>query len=442
MSRFNPTLNRYVEIGTTYDVSGNPEGKAYSEALYRNGQMPISFSNRKVNGKYRSGLTWLMWKVEQTTNPSAAVTTKNSGGTGKRSYSGSFSNEETAWRENPAIQTGRFRDGTLINDIGSVEAALSSRGSEAFNRMRPDLPSFDGAQEIGELKDLSGMYKSMVKDIKNAMTRHANRKANPGTKIRTNNKRRPADVGNFHLAVQFGWLPIVRSIQSYITAQRGLQKRLAQSIRDEGRNIRRRTVLPGGVNDTTTKIEFHNPTWRVMHPMLYYMSYNYGNRIWWSKLKQEYRTRSWAVASFRYLLPPGPRDVQWTSRMNRRLMGYYVTPSTVWNLMPWSWLADYFGTAGDFLQATSEGAFDSLVMNYGYMMTTQEQVTTAEQNQWVNLDAGGDYEVAAGEVVASTVTRAVIKVRIVGTPFGFGVKQGDLSAHQLGILGALGLSKL
>lgn len=431
-------------LGTFYNAWGYPDGEHSWNMNWRDGAMPISNSNRRApDGKYRSGYTWLMWKRTYGASPSQTVTTRNSGGTGKISYIGKFHLGNESWNENPAIKYGRFPDGRATDDGASLLRELEARGAEAYNRMRPDKPDFSIIQEILELKDVFGMVKNATKDIQNLM-----RKRNPpppgGPPSGSGSKKplRPSDVAEFHLALQFGWAPIVRSMLSAIKVHQNQQKRLSQLIRDEGRSIRRRTELhvdPGSSHVETVKL---TPTQRVLAPNLYYMSYHYGDKPWYRTTRTWHKTRAWAVARFRYLLPPGPRDVNWTKRMNRRLWGAYVTPSTVWNIMPWSWLADYFVSAGDFLEATSGGVTDCLIMEYCYLMMEQTQYYETEQNQWVLLDAGGDYQFTPGEVKATDWSTVTIKCRIRGSPFGWGVKQSDLSAHQLGILGALGLSRI
>lgn len=257
--------------------------------------------------------------------------------------------------------------------------------------------------------------------------------------LRSELKRR----GEFHLAVQFGWLPILKSAQNLVQAQSKGQKRLNQLIRDEGRNIRRRTELPNLGNTSETRFERGSQAWAILGFSPTFPSYNYGQNGERSfhTIRDELYSRVWAVGSFRYLLPPGPRDVPWTRKMRRRLMGSRVTPSTLYELMPWSWLIDYFSTLGDFIQATSAGVADNLVCNYAFVMSTVGQRTTVDATQYITP---GQPKVGLPSIPVNAVTTwdHSVKTRVASTPFGFGVTQESLTPHQLGILGALGLSRI
>lgn len=249
--------------------------------------------------------------------------------------------------------------------------------------------------------------------------------------------------GEFHLAVQFGWLPILKSAQNFVQAQSRGQKRLNQLIRDEGRNIRRRTELPNLGSSVEVTEQIGSQPWSVTGMYPTFSSYNYagnGERSF-SSTRLELYSRVWAVGSFRYLLPPGPRDVPWTRNMRRRLMGSRITPSTLYELMPWSWLIDYFTNLGDFVEAVSGGVADNLVSNYCFIMSNIGQKATVTATEYITpgLPKGG---LPSKAITAVTTKELDYKYRVSGSPFGFGVTQGSLTPHQLGILGALGLSRL
>lgn len=118
-------------------------------------------------------------------------------------------------------------------------------------------------------------------------------------------------------------------------------------------------------------------------------------------------------------------------------MGLRVTPTDVYNAMPWSWLADYFTGLGDFVEAVSGGVEDRLAADYFYIMETQKwtTVTNATQGICVSPDS-------TGEARGTRIDSWSLKTRIEGSPFGFGIKEIDLSPMQWSILGALGLSRL
>jgi hypothetical protein len=125
--------------------------------------------------------------------------------------------------------------------------------------------------------------------------------------------------------------------------------------------------------------------------------------------------------------------------MIRRIMGGIITPRELYNIMPWSWLADYFTGLGDFINATSGGVADNLVIDYGYIMRTESWISSVETTQSFQGSLTGSNP---KRVTASYKHSKTVKGRGIASPFGWGIKQESLSAHQVSILGALGLSRL
>jgi hypothetical protein len=138
----------------------------------------------------------------------------------------------------------------------------------------------------------------------------------------------------------------------------------------------------------------------------------------------------WFSGAFRYYVPVGDStmDKLRTYRSNvQKLLGVDVTPETVWNVQPWSWLVDWQTNVGDVLHNISAMGRDGLVLQYGYIMCKSLHETERSAN-W-------------GGAFASNVVRTEDKVRRPATPYGFGVDLTSLTARQSAILVALGLSR-
>lgn len=126
--------------------------------------------------------------------------------------------------------------------------------------------------------------------------------------------------------------------------------------------------------------------------------------------------------------------------MLRRIMGSRVTPDTIYNLMPWTWLVDYFTDLGQFVQAISPGVADRLAADYAYSMKTEQWTETREANSVFQGALANNTKYVEAVCYSSVVDTC--KRRRRASPFGWGVKQESLTPKQLAILGALGLSKL
>lgn len=143
---------------------------------------------------------------------------------------------------------------------------------------------------------------------------------------------------NYYLNYQFGWSPLVNDVMDCLDVPAAYNRRLSelQSLYRKG-GLRRRIDLPTQVAPQTTK----GTTLESVQ----------GDLITGMLAQSSYR-KMWGVARWRPTLAGLPADSGDMERLMRRtLYGLHVDASTAWNLMPWSWLIDWFGTFGDYLEA-------------------------------------------------------------------------------------------
>jgi hypothetical protein len=279
--------------------------------------------------------------------------------------------------------------------------------AEAWRKMRPDKPEMDLSLAIGELKDLPRQLKQRLSDspLKN--------------------------IGSYYLGLQFGWKPLLNDIVKLYYLQRNVEKRITQLLRDNGKPVRRRVNLYSNVTELAKLTTTGYNIWEPILNTYYYR----GDPS--STLTSTTTDRVWASARFRYWLPPGPRDVRWRSSLKRELMGLTPSPSTVYNLVPWSWLVDYFSNVGDVIENLSAGVSDRLAADYFYVM--REATRTQRRQATIKLhDTDGNPVTFHG----SSQVQRFEKSRIKGNPFGVTASEESLTGMQWSILGALGLSKL
>jgi hypothetical protein len=287
---------------------------------------------------------------------------------------------------------------------------INSVGATAYNKLRPDRPEFSAFNAIFELREFPSML--MQRFAKNGLK----------------------DIGDYHLALEFGWKPLLRDVVSAVQTQMGMQKRLAQLIRDEGRPVRRRVQL--FAEDRYITPQNYNAWNGEFGPS--FVSYFYNN---WGNhpvsIVRGNRHLAWASARMRYWLPPGPRDVNWTRSMKESIFGLYPSPAQVWKAIPWSWLVDWFANVGDLIESVQTTLDDRLAADYFYVMYRSENYCRQTSTTHLTDISGKPFTISA------TSERAQgYKMRLQGDPFGWGTKPGSLSGSQLAILGALGLSKV
>jgi len=287
---------------------------------------------------------------------------------------------------------------------------LIAWGATAYSRLKPAKPAMSGLNAIYELKDLPGMLQQRF--LKNDLS----------------------SIGSYHLALEFGWKPLLRDVRAFVETQRNSQNILGQLMRDEGRPVRRRVTL---LNEYYEMIENQTYYTSAMGPPLpTYLYDQWGNHP--VVRKRYWKDTIWASGQFVFFLPPGPRDVAWSAAMKRKIFGLtFPSPKQIYDAIPWSWLIDWFGNLGDVIDNLEDTMADRQYANYCYIMRQRERAC-------VQTSTGHFFSYPSGSPITVTATSTRTqgnKMRVQGSPFGFGVGLQSLNPSQIAILGALGLSR-
>jgi hypothetical protein len=145
-------------------------------------------------------------------------------------------------------------------------------------------------------------------------------------------------------------------------------------------------------------------------------------------------TKWWFSGKFKYYIPTGnmPEDInKRKAQLARIVYGAEITPRLLWQLTPWSWLADWVTSAGAVISNLTDYQ-DGLVAQYAYVM--YHKVDSVKHTVSGRMKEHGAF-------TTSQIYLDEIKARSRANPFGFGILDVNLSPYQLSILGALGLSR-
>jgi len=283
-------------------------------------------------------------------------------------------------------------------------SAAQGAGATAWNKFKPGKPKTSMSVFIAELRDLPSMLKAKS---------YAHR-----------------NLGKHYLAYQFGWLPFLSDLRKMYQTQQRMEQILENIHHLNGKWIRRH----GTVEDTTSGAVGWNLTGSslpVFDPMIPYEV----ARSFRSSGYSSTHVKVWFAGAFRYYVRDVERKLMvnpMSRNLRRKIMGLTMTPADVWEAIPWSWLIDYFSNVGDILSNMDSGFVDELVAKYAYVM--RSQVTMAHQVSLATC--------LNGTTIQGTIERTIeTKARAVADPFGFDVG-GNLTSHQLGILAALGISRI
>lgn len=293
---------------------------------------------------------------------------------------------------------------------------LNTYGAQAIDRFSPLKPGSGAGQFFGELNDLPRLprrYKDRMAYFKR--------------------------LGSEYVNVEFGWKPFLKDLQDMYHAYQNLNKRMAQIVRDNGLPVRRSGQLLNEISTDTVSFAVDYS----VYPQPQAWGADISGTTGTSALTTRTQTRVWFKGRMRYYLPFDTSN-EWPLNAKLALFGLNPTPSLLYELMPWSWLIDWFSNLGEVISNLSSNGIADLIIDYGYCMRHSKITTTATfryphrflfNSEGVAGDFGNSYD----QLYATSIEET--KERVAATPFGFGLQIGDLSVRQLAILTALGLSK-
>ncbi len=300
---------------------------------------------------------------------------------------------------------------TYPESPASSEAFLNVLGASAIDSTAPGNSTFDAWQALGELyKD--GLPRPIANTVRDrsfiAKT-----------------------AGNNYLNIQFGWKPLVDDVLKGADTIIRAAEVLKQIERDAGRQVRRRRVILEQVDPTIKHTLGEGP------PFVGRTSYGPAGFGTWN-LDIDTKRTIWFSAAFTYYIPGNIHShnaiIRGAAKANA-LFGIEITPKKLWQLAPWTWLADWFTNIGDVISNVERFSSGNLVMHYGYLM---EHAITDHTYSWVPGLGGGS---SSGAFPPDIVLRTESKQRVQANPFGFGISWDGLSSYQLSILASLGITR-
>jgi hypothetical protein len=318
----------------------------------------------------------------------------------------------------PCLPAGYILDGMRWPDYqASSEGQLNAFGTTAIARCKPAQPTAGLATALIELR------REGLPSLVGAET----------WKARTAKARLNA-AGGEYLNIEFGWKPLVNEIVNVAITIDQSERLINQYLRDAGRQVRRRYEFPPyQVQSTIVDQPNCSPYLASSGGGLYWShQMNQGRVI----LHRSVEKRCWFSGAFVYYLPTDSasgRAKDGREGALQRLLGFDLTPDTLWNAAPWSWAVDWMSNLGDVISNLQSWQRDGMAMRYGYVMEHVLHTHTYSFAGHTGFRSG--YRPPVVQFVAET------KRRCKASPFAFGQKYGQFTDRQWAIVAALGLSK-
>lgn len=330
--------------------------------------------------------------------------------TGLAKYEGAF-----LCLTKPLAAVGYTHDDTSMNDLID-DGDATSYGAEGWNRFAPGSPTASIGVSLGESRDLPRMLRQTAKTFLDLWKGHYGRKSTS------------RQLSGDWLNAQFGWLPFVSDVRKFYRTYKRLESKLEHIKRYN--NVWRKvggTVQSDLSTDMLAEYEYG-----IAYPTL--------SSGWWStsypnpcrsSIARTTSDKVWFSARSRYYIPD-IGTVKWRRKAIAKLFGAYPTPEVLWELVPWSWLVDWFSNAGDVLANMSTGWAENLVMKNACIMRRREISTDV----YTSCPT-----VRNGTIACAWRYSAESKHRAAASPFGFSLTPELFSARQWSILAALGITR-
>lgn len=295
-------------------------------------------------------------------------------------------------------------------------------GTRAVNNTIPTAPGFSLATFLGELTE--GLPSLFGMDTLKSR----------GDRVRAS--------GGEYLNYQFGWVPLVSDLRKAAEAVVKTAKILRQFERDGGRQVRRSFTFPVEITSTPTTLQTTSSEGICLFgggDMQAAFMANRGGRVPGARYHESISRREiWFKGAFEYAVIEGNTFSDKLARFEQEaniLLGTRLTPEVLWNLAPWSWMADWFGNIGDVLSNATYLSSDGLVMRYGYLMCH-----TVAYNRY-SIPDGAKFAPGLETGPIFSLFGRETKERVRATPYGFGLNPSGFSPKQWAILAALGMTR-
>lgn len=321
-------------------------------------------------------------------------------------------------RYNGPVPAGGYSIGSV--GVPSTESELNVSGATAISRSIPTAPAANVSVMLAEI---------FREGIPSAV----------GASLLKHRFRDYRDIGGEYLNVQFGWKPIVADLKSVSKAIVDSERILNQLERDSGKLVRRKFAFPSVTQSSTVNGGATSHWLNTSGGLPSGMVWNAASSFRHTTFTQ----RRWFSGAFKYHFerPNSRIPMANAAQKARILLGLDLTPEVVWNLTPWSWMADWVVNAGDVMSNVSRFSRDGLAMQYGYIMEHSSWSSTYTLTNIACSPYWGCPDNKRIRVSPTTVSTREYKQRYPASPYGFGLTGEDFDPRQWAILGALGISR-
>jgi hypothetical protein len=321
-----------------------------------------------------------------------------------------------------------FGDQLIFNNGSFSATGLSEWGSKAWSSTAPKLEKASGYVFAAEFRDVPRMLKTtsrLFHDIWKSLGGHLKSKT-----------MTPKGAADQFLNHQFGWRPFTKDVSGFYNTITDIDNIIKRLQDENGQWIRNRATLK--VEETSTKVG--GGIGMFLFPSTTFQSGGwFGAASPTYEIWDETSTHITSVGMFRYYRPEFDRSqdggyIDSIRKLQRQLTvyGVRISPSNIYKATPWTWAADWISDTGRYVDRVNDMLIDSVAAKYLYV--TSRKVTQRRYVATLPFPSG---TLTAEFVVGLKTTQREGAL----SPYGLNLSLSNLSARQLAIAGALGLTR-
>lgn len=238
-----------------------------------------------------------------------------------------------------SMETLRTTERTILLD------AMGDNAIKLQSLCMPSRKEFSFARSIAELKDLPLSLKGTVETVVQARDKLLYRSKS------TRNFRRAAS--SEYVNFMFGWLPIYRDVVSLLDMPTRVARKVNYLMSRQGKDSTFRAGFDYGTSPLSSPPAF---TYDLLNEETLVSLAHHATR--------NIKLRAVVNANVRFPTIEVPRLRR---ELTLRLWGLDPDPEDVYNLVPWSWLVDWFSGLGDYVEAFNLVNSDPSIINWGFL---------------------------------------------------------------------------
>jgi hypothetical protein len=234
-----------------------------------------------------------------------------------------------------------------------------------YKGLHPGARTYTGFRNLVELRDLPRSISSLRDTARNLMKLETSLKMSSSLSKKLRSSRPLVDdIPKQYLSYHFGWKLLVKDAFDLMAAPSKISKRINFLLRRNGKPTTVRSSRKFLLAETGVSGFEYN-----------YMPQERGPVEQSSRIDREMELRMVLNFTFRF---PDVNVPEFIGKLYRHQLGLNPRPIDIYNLVPWTWLIDWYTGLGNYLEVIDIVSTDDTLINWGFLTCETKGKLTSE----------------------------------------------------------------